>query len=117
MLFHIADAPCHGKEFHAESLPSGYDHFPNGDPSGRTIYSLFGVINQKKIQYNFGKITDDTDIMLKKFSTVYDGKIGICDVKDAGRIFENVVSSTSMAVTRGIKFHKFLKFYTQICLF
>lgn len=113
MLFHIADRPCHGREFHSYGDSADSDRYPAGDPSGRSINSLFGQINGKEIQYNFGKITADTDIMLKKFSTVYDGEIIVCDVKDAGRILENVVSSTSMAVTRGIKFYRNLKFSAQ----
>ena len=103
MLFHIADCPCHGREFH--SYPVGLDFYPNGDPRGsraHTLKSLFDRINGEEIQYFFGKITNETDIMLEKFSTVYNGEIVVCDLKNADRIFESVVSTTSMAVTRGI---------------
>lgn len=101
MLFHIADCPCHGREFH--SYPVGLDFYPNGDPRGsraHTLKSLFDRINGEEIQYFFGKITNETDIMLEKFSTVYNGEIVVCDLKNADRIFESVVSTTSMAVTR-----------------
>ena len=100
MIFHIADNPCHGREYHSGIR----DNFPHGDPYGsrRSANSLFGQINQKGIQYFFGKITNATDIMLEKFLEVYNGKIVICDLKDVSRIMDSVVSTTSLAVTRGM---------------
>ena len=37
VLFHIADAPCHGARFHAANV--GDDH-PSGDPKGLKISEL-----------------------------------------------------------------------------
>ena len=51
--------------------------------------------------------------MLKKFSTFYNGEIAICDVKDANHILDNVISVTSMAVTRGMKF---INYFIGFCI-
>ena len=99
MLFHIADNPCHGREFHSGMIP---DNYPNGDPYGLKMGPLFDRINNKQIQYFFGKITDQTDKMLEKFSDVYDGEIVVCDLKDVASIMDNIISSSSLAVSQGI---------------
>lgn len=96
-MFHIADAPCHGTEFHC-GLD---DRYPGGDPSGRSMKILFEEINRNKIQYCFGTITTNTDIMYKKFSSVYNGEIAVCDLKNARFLAENVLSWSSIGVTRG----------------
>ena len=98
MLFHIADAPCHGREFQSLGMD---DRFPNGDPAGLTIEQLFGQIMEKGLQYYFGRITDRTDTMIRKFADVYDREILVCDVKDTQQIFHTVLSSASTAVGRG----------------
>ena len=112
MLFHIADCPCHGTEFH--SYPREADRYPYGDPKKRTIKGIFNQINKGGIQYFFGKITNYTDKMLGKFSTAYDGEIVVCDLKNADRIMESVVSTTSMAVTRGISLCHSDRFFNEI---
>ena len=104
MLFHIADAPCHGTKFH--SFGSNEDSYPDGDPLGRSISSLFGQIRRKGIQYIFGKITTGTDVMLKRFSNLYGGEIVVFDTKDVGSIIESVVSAASIAVSQGINMSK-----------
>ena len=98
MLFHIADAPCHGREFQSHKMG---DRFPDGDPAGLTIEQLFGQIMEKGLQYYFGRITDRTDTMIRKFADVYDREILVCDVKDTQQIFHTVLSSASTAVGRG----------------
>uniref|UniRef100_A0AC34G5M5 Uncharacterized protein n=1 Tax=Panagrolaimus sp. ES5 TaxID=591445 RepID=A0AC34G5M5_9BILA len=36
VIFHIADAPCHGRKYHDQD-----DSYPSGDPKGRTETDLF----------------------------------------------------------------------------
>ncbi|GMT02174.1 hypothetical protein PENTCL1PPCAC_24348 [Pristionchus entomophagus] len=94
VIFHICDAPCHGKEFH-----SGIgDDYPAGDPKGRTCKELFSRIREKGIQYYFGKITSSTDIMLKKFSHEYGEPITEFDVKNVRNLGTSVVAAVSKSV-------------------
>uniref|UniRef100_A0AC34G222 VWFA domain-containing protein n=1 Tax=Panagrolaimus sp. ES5 TaxID=591445 RepID=A0AC34G222_9BILA len=67
VIFHIADAPCHGRKYHAFD-----DSFPEGDPNGLTEVGLFKEIVRKKIDYYFGKINSWTDNMIDVFSNVYE---------------------------------------------
>ena len=79
------------------------------NPSGRTIEQLFGQIMEKGLQYYFGRITDRTDTMIRKFADVYDREILVCDVKDTQQIFHTVLSSASTAVGRGSLLRPFLR--------
>ena len=103
MLFHIADWPCHGREFHG--WVTG-DDYPNGDPKGRSIQTMLDQLAEKRIQYYFGKITEYTDKMIAKFSEVFDGEILVCDLVNPDKLFEKVVSTSSIAVTTKGKMQK-----------
>jgi hypothetical protein len=98
MLFHIADAPCHGREFHNSIMG---DRFPNGDPSARTLLQLLGPLAENGVHYHFGKINELTDRMVQKFAEAYDGEFVVCDFKNPNRMVDNIVSTASIAVTRG----------------
>ena len=97
-LFHIADSPCHGREFH-DFVERKDDAYPDGDPRGRSIHTLLSQLADKRIQYHFGKITDLTNKMIEKFSEAYAGEIVVCDIAYPDNIFAHVVSTSSIAVT------------------
>ena len=63
ILFHVADAPCHGREYHDDVL----DNFPNGDPRGLHAQDLLEKLQDKNVKYWFAKLTDKTDKMITKF--------------------------------------------------
>jgi len=68
VLFHVADAPCHGKRFHTS--PFSDDH-EEGDPDGRTIEQLLPSLNRLKIQYIFNQLAPEhTDQMVTEFNEV-----------------------------------------------
>ncbi|GMT02172.1 hypothetical protein PENTCL1PPCAC_24346 [Pristionchus entomophagus] len=94
VMFHICDQPCHGSEFHA-GRP---DSHPNGDPKGRTCKGLFAKLRETGIQYHFGKITSDTDIMIRKFSEAYGEPITEFDVKNVQKLGSSVVAAVSKSV-------------------
>jgi hypothetical protein len=96
MLFHIADAPCHGTKFHSLA-----DDFPGGDPKGRSLESLLDQLANNDIQYHFGKINNSTNKMVETFAQIYSCDLVVCEMKNADQILENVVSTASIAVTRG----------------
>ena len=62
LIVHVADAPCHGKEFH-----SCDDSYPKGAPGDKPWNQLFKDLVEKRIDYTFLKISNITDIMFNKF--------------------------------------------------
>ena len=63
VLFHIADAPCHGREYHGDNIK---DNRPNG--VGISIPEQLLRLRSMKIDYYFGRITEHTDKMIKVFN-------------------------------------------------
>ncbi|GMT16046.1 hypothetical protein PFISCL1PPCAC_7343 [Pristionchus fissidentatus] len=98
LIFHIADMPCHGREFHNIS----YDSHPNGDPQGRTPKELFSRLREKGIQYYFGKIGSETDLMIQKFSALYGEAITEFDVKNVVNIKDSVITAVSNSITASV---------------
>ena len=65
VLIHIADAPCHGNQYHG----GNGDTYPNGDPAGITHDEMMRKVAQLDIQYWFGYIQQDyTDKMIGVFN-------------------------------------------------
>jgi hypothetical protein len=64
ILFHVADAPCHGRQYHDGVL----DDYPNGDPRGLKAKDLLKVLEDKNVKYWFAKLTDKTDKMITEFT-------------------------------------------------
>lgn len=44
-IIHIADAPCHGLQYHNGG--SGSDKYADGDPRGRDIHAMFGALKTR----------------------------------------------------------------------
>lgn len=65
-MFHIADAPAHGKDYCV-----GWDRYPDGDPDGHDLVDLMKEFKKNDIQYNFIKINESTDKMEKAMSKIY----------------------------------------------
>ena len=63
ILFHIGDAPCHGKRFY---MGAG-DEYPEGDPRGLNITNLLREIVAKNIFYYFAEINESTIKMIEEF--------------------------------------------------
>jgi hypothetical protein len=61
ILYHIADAPCHGRDFHRSDCS---DDFPEGDPNGLKPDDILNDLLGLRVQYFFGKIKDRTDLMV-----------------------------------------------------
>ena len=65
MLIHIADYPCHGKQYH--NIMD--DSFPNGDPAGTSHEEMMSQVVKHNIQYSFGYIEKSTtDQMISIFN-------------------------------------------------
>jgi len=97
IMFHIADCPCHGEEYHSYGLCG--DSHPTGGPSGSKIGDYLATIQQEGIFYYFGRITSATDIMIEKFNMKM-GKDFITTV--AMESSEKIVSAVTSSVRTSI---------------
>lgn len=66
ILFHVADAPCHGRRFHDGVL----DDYLNGDPRGLRAEDLLNNLEQHRVKYWFAKLADTTDKMVQVFRSI-----------------------------------------------
>ena len=67
VLIHIADAPCHGAEYHDLVVS---DDYPKGDPTGLELNDLMKKLADKQIAYHFGYIRKShTLAMIKAFNS------------------------------------------------
>eukprot|EP01117_Protostelium_nocturnum_P005844 TRINITY_DN210_c0_g1_i2.p1 TRINITY_DN210_c0_g1~~TRINITY_DN210_c0_g1_i2.p1 ORF type:complete len:323 (-),score=95.87 TRINITY_DN210_c0_g1_i2:357-1325(-) len=66
-LIFIGDAPCHGTKYHSIT-----DSYPDGDPLGLTPEGVLGEMRQKRIRFNFVKLSKDTNIMVEIFREIYE---------------------------------------------
>ena len=102
VIFHIADAPCHGRLF----TSAADDTYPDGDPKGRTHKALFNLLRDNGIQYYFGKINSSTDKMMELFSHAYGETITDFDVKDVEKISSSVIGAVLISVSSSISTNK-----------
>ena len=66
----VADAPCHGKNYHNIS----YDKFPNGDPSGVKLEDVMKQFYEKKITFYCIEINSNTKTMFNIMKNVYNDR-------------------------------------------
>ncbi|CAM9749247.1 unnamed protein product [Heterosigma akashiwo] len=64
ILFHIADAPCHGTNYHSYSR----DDHPDGGPDGPFIQQYLTSLDKQGVQYFFARISPSTDKMIEQFN-------------------------------------------------
>ncbi|CAE8595960.1 unnamed protein product [Polarella glacialis] len=100
VLFHIGDAPPHGRtggggqHYHNQ----GDDH-PDGHPSDVPLNTLFQKIREKEIDYYFGKINGHCDDMLKIFARHYGRAIPQYDTSNPASIASSVSKSVMESVS------------------
>ena len=68
IVFHIADAPAHGSQFHG---PRVSDRFPEGDPDGHDPLRSLCHLVEMDTEYTFVRITSTTDVMIDVFHGTY----------------------------------------------
>jgi hypothetical protein len=68
LVFHIADAPPHGMDFHH---PRVSDRFPSGDPDGLDPRDTIERMSFLDIHFTFVQIDSSTDIMMEEFNNCY----------------------------------------------
>ena len=103
LLFHIADAPPHGIQFHARFLS---DRFPGGDPDGRNPLDTMSFLSDQGIAYTFVKINPTTDTMIEQFSNCYSDKFKVLDLQGQGHRAEMLLGpSITQTITDSICYH------------
>ena len=68
----LADAPCHGKQYHGDQ----YDDHPAGDPKGRKVEDQIQQFAKRGIYFSCVKMTSYTDMMHKILDAHYKAKSG-----------------------------------------
>lgn len=76
-VFHIFDAPCHGKEYH-----SMHDNYPGGCPKGLKIENLIKQFEKRNIAFNCIKVNNTADLMIKAMQNNHSG-VTVSDLTDA----------------------------------
>lgn len=97
LLVHIADAPCHGKEFH-----SCDDSYPKGHQSDASWDKIFKSLVDLRLDYLFLKIDNITDKMFQKFKEI--AKIQGSDTYELS--FTQEIVNSSSNVNQGDKSEK-----------
>jgi len=79
-VFHIADAPAHGLQFHS---PSVSDRYPRGDPNGLDPRDFVERMSFLDINFTFVKINGTTDTMIEQFHNCYGngGEFRVIDLR------------------------------------
>ncbi|KAG0555935.1 hypothetical protein KC19_11G014000 [Ceratodon purpureus] len=92
LLFHIADAPCHGNKFH-EGVG---DYYPAGDKYGRTIEAQLQILSEicHISTYFFCHINSSTKKMIRVFKEAAPSSLTILEEQ-----FENISSIPHQVIT------------------
>jgi len=69
-VLHIADAPCHGVEYH--DMGEEGDFYPGGYFEDMRWEAVFELMKEKKVNYLFLKIQKETDLMYEKFRKIWE---------------------------------------------
>ena len=94
IIFHLGDAPPHGKAtYHNHS-----DTYANGHPSDPPLKELFGEMCRKELTYFFGRINGECDKMISVFEKYYGDTIEKMDSTTVATICSSVVKSVSMSL-------------------
>lgn len=106
IVFHIADAPAHGRAFHGARVS---DRYPRGDPDGLDPRDSVEKMSFLNVHFTFVKIDECTDTMIEQFHNTYvqGGSFAVIDLRPQGYMRLNAVEPDdptilSEALTRSI---------------
>ena len=100
VLFHIGDAPPHGRKGgRGQQYHDQGDHHPDGHPADVPLGTLFQAIRNKDIDYYFGKMNGECDVMLQIFAGHYGRAIQQYDTTNPASIASSVTSSVMDSVS------------------
>jgi hypothetical protein len=98
-IVHIADAPCHGLQFHARNVS---DRYPQGDPNGIDPLEMMKYFSDREFTYTFVRINSSTDTMLEAFHNVYNAPFVVLDLEGQSRqsMTDGIVRSVNDSIER-----------------
>ena len=105
VLFHICDAPCHGRRFHTRDCE---DHFAEtSHPLGLTLDSIMTRINALGLAYYFAEVNSTTRLMVDEFNKELRGEpirvVRLDRVEDlAEHVAQSVVTVIHRSKTRAV---------------
>ena len=98
IIFHLGDAPPHGKEkFHPNS--SKRDDFPKGHRKDRPLKEIFDEMHKKDLLYFFGRINGECDRMISVFEKYYGQSIQVLNTAEIDRLCQSVVESVMSSIS------------------
>ena len=100
LAFIIADAPCHGSEFHDYE-----DFYPDGTP-GIDIFDELVTLQEKEglqgtMTITFGRITEATDSMIQVFQE-YGISINEANIEECSKLTKSVTSSVRKSIFKTV---------------
>ncbi len=96
ILFHVGDAPPHGRVRYHNHWD---DEYPTGHPNDRPLDELFNEMCSKEVTYYFGRINNDCDKMIDVFEQHYGGTIDVMDSSKVSSLATHVTFSVMKTVT------------------
>ena len=94
VLFHLGDAPPHGRpKYHSYD-----DEYPDGHSSDKPLEILFNEMLNKNIKYFFGRINDYCDTMIQVFEKYYGKKIDSFASETVSTISRSVTTAVASSV-------------------
>ncbi|KAI9558286.1 hypothetical protein GHT06_015039 [Daphnia sinensis] len=97
IIFHLGDAPPHGKTIFHDGRHR--DDYENGHPRDPPLEELFRDMRRKKLMYYFGRINGECDRMIAAFEKYYGEKIETLDSAEVGNILRSVTESVMRSVS------------------
>ncbi|CAF1111994.1 unnamed protein product [Adineta steineri] len=85
LLFHILDAPPHGRIYYKNA----YDAWPDGCPCGKVASGVLDKMKKKNIIYHVLRCSNHLNMMITEFKNYIDVKVLTFDDKIT---FENVIT-------------------------
>lgn len=95
LAFLVADAPCHGSQYHGEN-----DHYPNGNPAGLILEDLVKEFSDREILLTCYKLTDSTENMYNIMKESYN-----TGAEEDGIEFVDIRGQVSDAQSCGVSLH------------
>ncbi len=96
IIFHLGDAPPHGKKkFHGQHR----DDFEFGHPRDPSLQQLFREMRRKELIYFFGRINGECDKMISVFEKYYGQKIDMLDSTKVSNICKSVSESVMKSIS------------------
>ncbi|KAF0430338.1 kinase-like protein [Gigaspora margarita] len=101
VLLHIGDNPPHGRRF--TRFTDLEDDYPNGDPYGFTAESVLEKMRSERILYFFGKITENTNEMIRIFRSII-GDFPVFDLVggDPIQLINKFINATTSSIISSV---------------